>query len=128
MKGCAKRTNLLLPEVTLAEQLGLLQCCVRRLDEFLLVIDDGEILLGQVLDLAILDFPKFLSDLRDKSEVVGDDDNTTLKVLDGKGESVNGGHIQMVSRLIEKQDVWVFHGKLCKYDTRTGGVRNLYSV
>ena len=37
-------------------------------------------------------------------------------------------NIQMVSRLIEKQDVWVFHGKLCKYDTRTGGVRNLYSV
>ena len=67
MKGCAKRTNLLLPEVTLAEQLGLLQCCVRCLDEFLLVVDDGEILLGQVLDLAILDLPELLRDLRDET-------------------------------------------------------------
>ena len=67
MKGCAKRTYLLLPEVTLAEQLGLLQCCVRCLDEFLLVVDDGEILLGQVLDLAILDLPELLRDLRDKT-------------------------------------------------------------
>lgn len=65
----------------LAEELGLFQCCLtytttisdaRRytpqrvltvLDELLLVLHDGNVLLGKVLDLAPLDLPELIGDL-----------------------------------------------------------------
>ena len=37
------------------------------LDEHLLVVDDGDVLLGQVLDLAVLDLPELVCDLRDET-------------------------------------------------------------
>ena len=37
------------------------------LDEHLLVIDDRDVFLRQVLDLAILDLPELLRDLRDET-------------------------------------------------------------
>lgn len=37
------------------------------LGESLLVVDDGDVLLGQVLDSLVLDLPQLLSDLRDES-------------------------------------------------------------
>lgn len=59
------------------------------------------------------------------TEIVRDNDDTSLKLLDGNSERVNGflssafvkqkagqiHHIQVVSRLIKKQNVWVLHGK-----------------
>ena len=72
-----------------------------------------------------------------RTEVMGDDDDATLKLLDGFGQSVDGLHVQMVSRLIcatcgvsttnivekecmlltEKEDVRMLHSQLSKDDT-----------
>lgn len=56
----------------LACQLGLLDSLVRVVGQLLLVGSNVHIELREVDNLAILDFPELLSDLRDESEVVRD--------------------------------------------------------
>jgi hypothetical protein len=65
------------------------------------------------------------------TEVVGNNDDTTLKLLDGNGKRVDGflrcqrkqedkqetHHVQVVGRLVEEKDMGVLHGKTCEHDT-----------
>ena len=52
------------------------------------------------------------------------DNHPTLKLLDRLGERIDRLHIQMVSRLVEQEDMRVFHGELGEDDT--GGGRGGY--
>ena len=70
--------------------------------EVLFVIDDRDILFGQVANLVVGNFPKFLRYLRDEAEVVRDDDHAALEVLDSPGESINRCHVQVISGFICK--------------------------
>lgn len=53
--------------LTLSSELGLGDGSLRPLCEPVLVVDDGQVLLGQVLELFVLDLPKLLRDLRDET-------------------------------------------------------------
>jgi hypothetical protein len=50
----------------LGEQLGLFNGSSAILDETFLVIDDGNVGLGEILDLLVGDFPELFSDLEEK--------------------------------------------------------------
>ncbi len=52
-----------------------------------------------------------------------DDHDASLELLDCLGEGVDGAHIQMVSRLVEKEDVGLFHGELREDDAVSETVR-----
>jgi hypothetical protein len=84
-----------------ADELRLLESGLRLLHERLLVVDDGDVLLGQVTDLAVFNLPKLLCYLADEAEVVRDDDHATLELFDREGEGVDGLHIQVVRRLVQ---------------------------
>jgi hypothetical protein len=51
------------------------------------------------------------------TEVVRNNNHTTLKQLDGLGQRVDGAHIEVVRRLVEQEDVRVLHGENGKDDT-----------
>lgn len=51
------------------------------------------------------------------TEIVRDNDDTTREFFDGFCEGVDGFHIQVIGRLIEENDVRVFHCKNGKYDS-----------
>ena len=51
-----------------------------------------------------------------RTEIVRDDDNTTLVLLDGAGKRVDERHVQVVRRLVEQQDVRVLHRELREHD------------
>lgn len=57
--------------------------------EVLFVIDNRDILSGQVANLVVCNFPKFLRNLRDEAEVVRDDDHTAFEVFDSTSESID---------------------------------------
>ena len=57
--------------------------------EVLFIIYNRDILSGQVADLVVCNFPKFLRYLGDEAEVVRDDDHAALKVFDSTSESIN---------------------------------------
>jgi len=52
-----------------------------------------------------------------RTEIVRDDDHTTLKFLDGGGESVDGHHIQVVRGFIEQEYMRVLHCQLREDNT-----------
>lgn len=53
--------------LALSSKLGLGDGSLRPLCEPVLVVDNGQVLLGQVLELFVLDLPKLLRDLRDET-------------------------------------------------------------
>lgn len=52
--------------LALSSELGLGDGSLRPLCEPVLVVDDGQVLLGQILELFVLDLPELLRDLRDE--------------------------------------------------------------
>lgn len=52
-----------------------------------------------------------------RTEIVRHDHNTSLVFFDRTSQSINGSHVQVVSGLIEQEDVWMFHGELSKDST-----------
>jgi len=93
-------------------------------DELPLVVDNRYVLFRQILDGLVFDFPQVLGYLGDKTwecegngngnsttamimrgivkrtEIVGDDNNTTLELFDSDRQGVDGFHVQMIGRLI----------------------------
>ena len=57
--------------------------------EVLFVINNRDILFGQVANLVVCNFPKFFRYLGDEAEVVRDDDHAAFEVFDGTSESIN---------------------------------------
>lgn len=55
----------------------------KKVRTHLLVGLDVNVLLGQILERPVLDFPQFLGDLRDQPEIVGHNHHTSGKLLDG---------------------------------------------
>ena len=53
------------------------------------------------------------------TEVVRDDDDTALVLLDRACERIDGGHVQVVRRLVQEEDVWVLHRELREHDSAT---------
>lgn len=102
---------------SLGQQLCLLDLGLRALLQLALVVDDRDVHLGKVDDLLVLDFPEVLGDLGDETEVVGHDDDTALEFLDCGSQGVDRRHVQVVSRLIEEEDVWVLECDLGETDT-----------
>ena len=53
------------------------------------------------------------------TEVVRDDDDTALVLLDRACERIDGGHVQVVRRLVQEEDVRVLHRELREHDSAT---------
>ena len=53
------------------------------------------------------------------------DHHASLELLDSHRQSVDRGHVQVVRRLIEQQDVRVLHRELCEDDAIPEAVREL---
>jgi hypothetical protein len=77
------------PRCGFADEFGFLNGSHRLPHEVLFVIDNRDILFGQVADFVVCNFPKFLRYLRDEAEVVRDDDHAAFKVFDSTSESIN---------------------------------------
>lgn len=85
-------------------------------DQHLFIVDDADILFTQVVNLAVLHFPQFISNLGNQTcgrvlkinrgrktkhtEIVRYYDNTTFVFLDRPCESIDRGHIQVIGRFI----------------------------
>src|SRR6218665_2024264 len=59
----------------------------------------------------------YLTDLRDKSEVVADEHHSSLEVVNSISQSVNRLHVQMIGRLIKKKQMWSLPCKPREYHT-----------
>ena len=57
--------------------------------EVLFVIDNRDVVSGQVANLVVCNFPKFFRYLRDEAEVVRDDDDAAFEIFDSTGESID---------------------------------------
>ena len=84
------------------------------LAEVVLVFTDGAIPAADGLVLADHDV---LGDLVEETEVVGDDDDTTAKLVDGVTQAVDGGDIKTVGRFVEEDHVGSLDGKQSEHDT-----------
>lgn len=56
---------------------------------------------------------------RKRTEIVGDNDDTARELFDGRGQRVDGSHIQVIGRLIQQNDVRVLHGQDGENDSVT---------
>lgn len=63
--------------------------------------------------------------LIDKPEVVTDEHHAAFEVVDGVAQSVDGLHVQMISRLVEEQQVRRLPGEPCEHHAAPLPVRQL---
>ena len=57
--------------------------------------------------------------LADEPKVVADKHHASLKRVDGKGQSVNGLHVQVIGGLIQEEEVWPTECKPSKHNSTT---------
>jgi hypothetical protein len=72
-----------------ADEFCFLNGSYRLPHEVLFVIDNRDILSGQVANRVVCNFPKFLRYLRDEAEVVRDDDHAAFEVFDSTSKSID---------------------------------------
>lgn len=65
--------------------------------------------------LSVIDSPDFVSELLSELSRVGDDNNSTLELLESLGESAERVSVQVVGWLVEDDDVWLQPGT-CSQD------------
>lgn len=111
--------------LALTAELGLGDRRLGSIGQHLLVTRNVHTLLGQVDNLLLLNLPNLLGDLRDQSEIVRDNDDTSRELLDGPGEGIDRFHIEVVRRLVEKDDRRVLHRELGEDDSVSESVREL---
>mmetsp|Transcript_24393 Transcript_24393/g.70203 ORF Transcript_24393/g.70203 Transcript_24393/m.70203 type:complete len:292 (+) Transcript_24393:265-1140(+) len=70
------------------------------------------------LHFFVITNPDFFCHLTNKSHVVTNKHYAALEVINGVGESVNGLHVEMVRRLVKKQNMRNLASQLGKYDPR----------
>mmetsp|Transcript_78750 Transcript_78750/g.132136 ORF Transcript_78750/g.132136 Transcript_78750/m.132136 type:complete len:359 (+) Transcript_78750:1237-2313(+) len=90
------------PSVFGLQSKALRGCLLHLAREVLLVGDD---ILCPRRDRLLITNPDLLGHLVDETEIVGHQQQTTFKIVDGLSQGVNAAHIQMICRLVQQQNV-----------------------